>query len=97
VEVAVVFHSPDLPRISPVVRVWWEGSPADLVRLARPHLVADLPEEARAEFIAACLLALRLDPHRMAVANLAYPPEWHAEGDDRAGRGYEGPVPEAGV
>ena len=82
-EISIVFHSPDMPRISPVVRLHWTGSPAELMRLTPPHLHADLPEEACAELIGACVTALQIDPHLMTVSNLPYPPEWHVEGGDR--------------
>ncbi len=49
----------------------------------RPHIHADLPESACAEFLGACFSLPQIDPAAITVANLAYPPEWHASNGDR--------------
>jgi hypothetical protein len=72
-----------MPRISPVVRLRWDRPVAELFRLVRPHIHADLPEGACAEFVGACFSAPEIDPVGISVANLAYPPEWHADDGDR--------------
>jgi hypothetical protein len=81
--VLIVFHSPDMPRISPVVDLPWDRPPADLIRLVRPHIHADLPEGACAEFIGACFSVPDIDAGGITVCNVPYPPEWHADEGDR--------------
>src|SRR5947209_44078 len=72
-----------MPRISPVVSLRWNRPPAELIRLVRPYIRADLPEGACAEFVGACFLVPEIDPAGITVANLPYPPEWHADAGDR--------------
>jgi hypothetical protein len=81
--IAVIFHSPDMPRISPLVNLWWERPFPELLRLVRPQIHADLPEDACAEFIGACFARPEVDTNRLSVCNVPYPPEWHEDGADR--------------
>lgn len=82
--VTVIFHSPDMPRVSPAVQLSWGGTVAELLRLLwPPYPRADLPEPAAAEFVAACIRDPRAGSGRVEIANVPYPPAWHSDAGDR--------------
>src|SRR5690348_2800889 len=81
----IIFHSPQLPRVSPAVAVWWPGRVIDLLNLIpwRVWSGGDMPEGRCAAFIGACAALPQVDADRLEVRNVPVAKEWLASADPR--------------
>jgi hypothetical protein len=77
-----------MPRVSPVVTLWWRGKVIRLLRAVAPQIGVrgDLPESACASFVHACYDLPETRKYPVEIHSLQYPPEWHLCADGCADR-----------